>query len=169
VLASAILVTPSRDLAERVSAEIARRVETLSRAPIIAQSLASRSGAVIVSISTKPRRRQRLRRRAPCLLLRDPGHGWAESATRAASSWAKARSRLLGDYVAGPSHVMPTGGTARSPRLNVLDFVKITSVIGLDPRAAAELSRAASVLARAEALTAHAAAAEARIARESAR
>ena len=61
---------------------------------------------------------------------------------------------------------MPTGGTARfaSP-LNVLDFVKITSLIGLDPAAASELSRVAAVLARAEALTAHAAAAEARIGR----
>jgi histidinol dehydrogenase len=71
---------------------------------------------------------------------------------------------VLGDYVAGPSHVMPTGGTARfaSP-LNVLDFVKITSLIGLAPRAASELSETAAILARAEALTAHAAAAEARV------
>ncbi len=61
---------------------------------------------------------------------------------------------------------MPTGGTARyaSP-LNVLDFVKITSVIGLDAAAAQSLSETAAVLARAEALTAHAAAAEARIRR----
>jgi len=73
---------------------------------------------------------------------------------------------VLGDYVAGPSHVMPTGGTARfaSP-LNVLDFVKITSLVGLEARAASELSEVAAVLAHAEALTAHAAAAEARVGR----
>jgi histidinol dehydrogenase len=61
---------------------------------------------------------------------------------------------------------MPTGGTARfaSP-LNVLDFVKITSLIALEAGAAAELSKTAAILARAEALTAHAAAAEARIER----
>ncbi len=171
VLASAILVTPSRDLAERVSAEIARRVETLSRAPIIAQSLASRSGAVIVAdLDEAFAVANDYAAEHLCLLLRDPW-AWLSKVRNAGGVFLGESSfEVLGDYVAGPSHVMPTGGTARfaSP-LNVLDFVKITSVIGLDPRAAAELSRAASVLARAEALTAHAAAAEARIARESAR
>lgn len=171
VLASAILVTPSRDLAERVSAEIARRVETLSRAPIIAQSLASRSGAVIVAdLDEAFAVANDYAAEHLCLLLRDPW-AWLGKVCNAGGVFLGESSfEVLGDYVAGPSHVMPTGGTARfaSP-LNVLDFVKITSVIGLDPRAAAELSRAASVLARAEALTAHAAAAEARIARESAR
>ena len=70
---------------------------------------------------------------------------------------------VLGDYVAGPSHVMPTGGTARfaSP-LNLLNFVKITSLIGLDKASAIELSAPAQLLARAESLDAHAAAAELR-------
>ncbi|RLC54652.1 MAG: histidinol dehydrogenase, partial [Chloroflexota bacterium] len=70
---------------------------------------------------------------------------------------------VLGDYVAGPSHVMPTGGTARfaSP-VNVLDFVKITSIIALDAETAARLCPAAARIARAESLTAHAAAATAR-------
>ncbi|MEL7675050.1 MAG: histidinol dehydrogenase [Chloroflexota bacterium] len=171
VLASAILVTPSRDLAERVSAEIARRVETLSRAPIIAQSLASRSGAVIVAdLDEAFAVANDYAAEHLCLLLRDPWTWLGRVRNAGGVFLGESSFEVLGDYVAGPSHVMPTGGTARfaSP-LNVLDFVKITSVIGLDPRAAAELSRAASVLARAEALTAHAAAAEARIARESAR
>ena len=68
---------------------------------------------------------------------------------------------VLGDYVAGPSHVMPTGGTAHfaSP-LNVMDFVKISSIIALDETTGQELSRVASIIARAEGLTAHAAAAD---------
>ncbi|MBI3958430.1 MAG: histidinol dehydrogenase, partial [Chloroflexi bacterium] len=72
---------------------------------------------------------------------------------------------VLGDYVAGPSHVMPTGGTARfaSPA-NVLDFVKIISVIGLNERALAAIGPAAVVLAQAEGLTAHAAAVKRRLA-----
>ena len=72
---------------------------------------------------------------------------------------------LLGDYVAGPSHIMPTGGTARfaSP-LNVLDFVKISSVIGLDPPTAEVLSGTAADLADLEHLTAHASAARGRVA-----
>ncbi|MEK7785260.1 MAG: histidinol dehydrogenase, partial [Chloroflexota bacterium] len=63
---------------------------------------------------------------------------------------------VLGDYVAGPSHVMPTGGTARfaSP-LNVLDFVRLTNVISLDAATASTLSPVAARLARAESLTAH--------------
>lgn len=70
---------------------------------------------------------------------------------------------MLGDYVAGPSHVMPTGGTARfaSP-LNVLDFVRITSLIFLDAATAAQLSPIAAALARAESLDGHANAAELR-------
>ncbi len=70
---------------------------------------------------------------------------------------------VLGDYVAGPSHTMPTGGTARfaSP-LNVFDFVRITSLIELDEATAAALAPAAAALARAEGLTAHAAAADRR-------
>jgi histidinol dehydrogenase len=64
---------------------------------------------------------------------------------------------VLGDYVAGPSHVMPTSSTARfaSP-LNVLDFVKITSIIQLDDATSARLSPIAAQIAQAEGLTAHA-------------
>jgi histidinol dehydrogenase len=69
----------------------------------------------------------------------------------------------LGDYAAGPSHIMPTGGTARfaSP-LSVLDFVKITSIIELDLQTAQELCDCVCRFAQAESLTAHAAAARAR-------
>ena len=71
---------------------------------------------------------------------------------------------VLGDYVAGPSHVMPTGGSARfaSP-LNVLDFIKISSVIGLEKESAKSLNWIAAELANLEGLTAHAAAAGARL------
>jgi len=165
VLASAILVTPSRALAERVSAEIAQRLETLSRAPIIAQSLAARSGAVIVAdLAEAFAVANDYAAEHLCLLVREPWTCLGRVRNAGGVFLGESSFEVLGDYVAGPSHVMPTGGTARfaSP-LNVLDFVKITSVIGLDPRAAGELSKAAAVLARAEALTAHAAAAEARI------
>ena len=63
---------------------------------------------------------------------------------------------VLGDYLAGPSHVMPTGGSARfaSP-LSVLDFVKIISLIALDEKTAREISSTAATLAEAEGLDAH--------------
>jgi histidinol dehydrogenase len=63
---------------------------------------------------------------------------------------------VLGDYIAGPSHVMPTGRSARfSSPLNVLDFVKFISIIELDENTSAELSVAAARIAQAESLTAH--------------
>jgi histidinol dehydrogenase len=64
---------------------------------------------------------------------------------------------VMGDYIAGPSHVMPTGGTARfaSP-LNVWDFIRIISVVGLDEPTAARLGAQADIIARAEQLNAHA-------------
>jgi len=70
---------------------------------------------------------------------------------------------VLGDYIAGPSHVMPTGGSARfaSP-LNALDFVKITSLIALDDASSRALSPLAAEFASMEGLTAHAAAARQR-------
>jgi histidinol dehydrogenase len=66
--------------------------------------------------------------------------------------------------VAGPSHVMPTGGSARfSSPLNVLDFVRITSLIALDPETTRLIAPVAARIAEAEALTGHAAAAKARV------
>ncbi len=167
VLASAILVTPSRALAERVAAEVERRAAVLSRAEIIAQSLSSRSGAVIVrDLEQAFEVANDYAAEHLCLLVANPWD-WVGQVRNAGGVFLGETSfEVLGDYVAGPSHVMPTGGTARfaSP-LNVLDFVKITSLVGLERRAASELSEVAAVLARAEALTAHAAAAEARIGR----
>jgi histidinol dehydrogenase len=71
---------------------------------------------------------------------------------------------ILGDYVAGPSHVMPTGGSARfrSP-LGVGDFLKLTSVASLSDEDLKKLGPAAATIARAEGLTAHARAVEARL------
>ena len=71
---------------------------------------------------------------------------------------------VLGDYVAGPSHVLPTGGTARfSSPLNIMDFVKFINTIAVDRSSLKQLGKAASVLARAEGLDAHARAVERRM------
>ena len=98
-----------------------------------------------------------------CLLVEDPW-SWIGKVRNAGGVFLGEHSyEVLGDYVAGPSHVMPTGGTARfaSP-LNLLNFVKITSLIGLEKRGASELSEPAQRLAKAESLDAHAAAAQLR-------
>ena len=166
VMASAILLTPSRRLAEAVAVEVARRTETLSRAEIVVQSMRKRSGTVIVDdLAQAFDVANEYAAEHLCLLVNDPWR-WIGKVRNAGGIFLGEDSfEALGDYVAGPSHVMPTGGTARfaSP-LNVLDFVKITSIIGLSGDIA-ELSRAAATLAYAEKLTAHAAAAEARLSR----
>jgi histidinol dehydrogenase len=73
-------------------------------------------------------------------------------------------SETLGDYCAGPNHVLPTSGTARfSSPLGVYDFQKRTSLIGVSRQGAASLGRIAAVLANGEGLQAHARAAEYRI------
>ncbi len=161
-LASAILLTPDRALAEAVQVAVARQIESLSRAEIIAQSLARRGGIVITpDLSIAAALADEYAPEHLCLSVDDPQR-LAETIRNAGGLFVGERSfEVLGDYVAGPSHVMPTGGTARfaSP-LNVLDFVKITSLIALDADSSATLSRLAVELARAELLTAHAAAAE---------
>jgi len=70
---------------------------------------------------------------------------------------------VLGDYVAGPSHVMPTGGTARfNSGLGIHSFVKIMPVVALSNAVSSQITAGASAIARAEGLTAHAEAAEIR-------
>jgi histidinol dehydrogenase len=164
VLATAILLTPSRRLAEAVQVEVARQLAGLSRQDIAATSLAGQGGIVLTpDLETAVRLADEYAPEHLCLSVREP-EVWAGRIRYAGGLFLGEHSfEVLGDYVAGPSHVMPTGGTARfaSP-LNVLDFIKITSVFALDADTAGRLGPTAACLARAESLTAHAAAAEAR-------
>jgi histidinol dehydrogenase len=99
-----------------------------------------------------------------CLAVSDPWR-WAEKITSAGGLFLGEHSfEVLGDYIAGPSHVMPTGGSARfaSP-LNVWDFVHIVSLVALNPETAASIGPAAVEIARAEKLEAHAQAATFRL------
>jgi histidinol dehydrogenase len=71
---------------------------------------------------------------------------------------------VLGDYVAGPSHVLPTGGTARfSSPLNTMDFIKLIDLVNIDKASLKQLGQAASTIARAEGFEAHARAVEKRL------
>jgi histidinol dehydrogenase len=165
VLASAILLTPDHELAHRVQSQVARQIEDLSRAKIIAQSLVQRSGIVVTpDLDSAAGLANDYAPEHLCLSVADP-RALANQIQNAGGLFLGERSfEVLGDYVAGPSHVMPTGGTARfaSP-LNVLDFVKISSVIELDAATSRQIGPLAAEFARAEGLTAHAAAAEKRM------
>lgn len=165
VLASAILLTPSKQLAEAVQVEVGRQMETLPRADIVAQSLKDRSGIVLTRDLDEAVELSNLY--GPehlCLAVKDPW-AWSDKVTSAGGIFMGEYSfEVLGDYIAGPSHVMPTSGTARfaSP-LNVWDFVHIISLIGLNESAGKELSKTAALIARTEGLEAHARSADNRI------
>ena len=155
---AAILVTPSRTLAEAVQVEIGRQIESLSRADIIAESMQYQGGAVICDSLEDAISLSNLY--APehlCLHVTNPWSlvGLVENA--GGVFLGEHAYEVLGDYTAGPTHVMPTMGTARfaSP-LNIRDFTKVISLFGLSEAEAAAIAPAAQRLAEEEGLTAHA-------------
>ncbi len=164
LLASAILLTPDKNLADAVQVEVARQLENLSRADLIAQSLQNQGGIVLTpDLAAAALLANQYAPEHLCLAVEKPQE-LADLIRHSGGLFIGEYSfEVLGDYVAGPSHVMPTSGTARfaSP-LNVLDFVKINSIIQLDADTGKKLSRAAAEIAKAETLTAHTAAARQR-------
>lgn len=172
VLASAILLTPSRALAEAVQIEIARQIENLERADTIAISLARGGGIVVTAdLIEACRLASDYAAEHTCLAVKtDLVDQCIDQIAHGGGLFIGEYSfEVLGDYVTGPSHVMPTGGSARftSP-LNVLDFLKINSIIQLDPATAEWLSPHAQRIAQAEQLDGHANAAAKRMRNDSA-
>jgi histidinol dehydrogenase len=164
VQASAILLTTDPSLAKDVAAEIERQVNLLSRKEIIQASIENAGGIVLVeTLDQAAKLANEYGAEHLCLSVKKPELLMQKINNAGGFFLGDHSFEVLGDYIAGPSHVMPTGGTARfaSP-LNVMDFVKISSVIGLDNQTAAQLSKTAAELADLEYLTAHAAAARAR-------
>ena len=164
VLASAILLTPSQKLSAAVQAEVSIRIEDLPRAAILAESLSNRSGIVLTrDLGEAVELANAYAPEHLCLSVQDPW-AWSDKIDAAGGIFmGESSCEVLGDYIAGPSHVMPTSGTARfaSP-LNVWDFVHLISLVALAPAASARLSEQAAILARAELLEAHARAADER-------
>lgn len=165
LLASGILITPSQTLIEKVQVEIAKQLEERSRAEIIVASLEHRGGAVLTRDLDEAV--QLANEYAPehlGLSVSEPWR-WVEKVNHAGGVFMGEHSfEVLGDYLAGPSHVMPTGGSARfaSP-LNVWDFVKIVSLVALDVDTVQRVGPIAATLAQSEGLDAHANAARLRL------
>jgi len=164
-MASPILLTTSPELAERVADELMEQLPGLERRAIALAAFENNGGIVIVP--DLERAMALANEYAPehlCLLVRDP---WAlVPLVRNAGGVfiGEASAEVMGDYVAGPSHTMPTSGTARfSSPINVEEFLKVISLFGLNDRAVRELGPAAQTLAEAEGLTAHAAAVRRRL------
>ena len=164
-LAQSILLAPDESYMRQVHEAMQRLLPALPRAAIIAKSLAGR-GAFIHTRSMQEAC-EIANRIAPEHLeisSREP-HRWEPLLRHAGAIFLGAyTSESLGDYCAGPNHVLPTSGTARfSSPLSVYDFQKRSSLIEVSEAGAQKLGRIASVLAHGEGLQAHARAAEMRL------
>jgi histidinol dehydrogenase len=163
-LATALLITPSARLAEAVQAEVTRQASSLARQEIIEASLAGQGAILLVAdLDEALALADEYAPEHLCLLVSDPWSLVGRVRNAGGIFVGEGSSEALGDYVVGPSHAMPTRGTARfaSP-LHLGDFCKVTSVFAVGDAAAQRLAPAAQTIAQAEGLTAHAAAVAAR-------
>ncbi|GAB3286590.1 histidinol dehydrogenase [Parahaliea aestuarii] len=163
--AQSILLCPDAAYLDAVAGSIERLLPTMERADIIRASLQGR-GAMILTrdLAEAVDISNRLAPEHLELSVADPDALLPSITNAGAIFMGRYTTESLGDYCAGPNHVLPTSGTARfSSPLGVYDFQKRSSVIHCSPEGVQELGRVASVLARGEQLTAHARSAEMRL------
>jgi histidinol dehydrogenase len=155
--AQAILMTDDAGLAERVAAAVERQLHVLPRGNIAGASWQT-FGAIILlrSLDEAPRLADRIAAEHLEVATHDPEQLAARIRNAGAIFLGAHTPEVIGDYVAGSNHVLPTARSARfSSGLGVLDFMKRTSILKLDRRALAALAPAAMTLAAAEGLDAH--------------
>ncbi|MCP5017776.1 MAG: histidinol dehydrogenase [Ketobacter sp.] len=163
--AQSILVSPDADFIERVAQSLQELLPTLERESIARVSLKNRGA--LIKVQDLDQAVELINRIAPEhleLSVEDPQTMAQRVRHAGAIFMGRYTAEALGDYCAGPNHVLPTSGTARySSPLGVYDFQKRSSLIMCTPEKASELGKVASVLSRGESLTAHARSAEYRI------
>lgn len=163
--AQPILIATDAAYIDRVEESIAKLLPTLEREQIISASLADR--ALLIEVADLDEAADLSNRIAPEhleLSVEDPVALTEKIKHAGAIFMGRYTAEALGDYCAGPNHVLPTSGTARySSPLGVYDFQKRSSLIMFSANGASEMGKVASVLARGEGLTAHARSAEYRI------
>jgi len=163
-LASVILITTSADMADQVDEEIETQLGKLRRRSTIKKAI---DAGMVVFVDDMAQAVELVNLFAPehLSIMTSNASALVRKIRNAGCIFVGANSPVvLGDYVAGPSHVLPTGGSARfgSP-VGVADFLKVTNVVALDKPGMRRLSRAAVVIAKAEGLDAHAQAVEKRL------
>ena len=163
--AQSILVSPDAAFLDRVAASIDKLLPTLEREAIARTSLLGRGA--LIQVADMAQAIDVANRIAPEhleLSVENPEQYLPQIRHAGAIFMGRYTAEALGDYCAGPNHVLPTSGTARfSSPLGVYDFQKRSSIIYCSAEGASELGKVASVLARGESLTAHARSAEYRI------
>ncbi|PSL14607.1 histidinol dehydrogenase [Marinobacterium halophilum] len=163
--AQSILLCPDADYIDQVEASINKLLPTMERREIIEISLQNR--AALIKVADMEQGTALSNRIAPEhleLSVADPEAMLPQIHHAGAIFMGRYTAEALGDYCAGPNHVLPTSGTARfSSPLGVYDFQKRSSLIMFSADGASEMGKVASVLARGESLTAHARSAEYRI------
>ena len=164
-MASAILVTDSDDLVNAIESELDAQISSNPRADTIRHSL-ERQGCIVLvdDFNEAVAVANRIAPEHLCLMVADPW-AWAGHIKNAGGLFLGEFSpEVMGDYIAGPSHVMPTGGTARfSSALSVHHFLRTMPVVGLSPQRFFALGSAAVRIAEAEGLPGHAGAVQARL------
>jgi histidinol dehydrogenase len=160
-LAQAILLTPDATLLAAVAASAQRQIATMPRRPIIEASFANRGALIKVrDLDEACTIANRIAPEHLELAVADPDALLPKIRHAGAIFMGHHTSEALGDYCAGPNHVLPTGRTARfSSPLGVYDFQKRSSVLRMSAAAAQTLGRVAATLAKGEGLAAHAASA----------
>ena len=163
--AQAILLSPDADFLDQVQASIERQIKEMPRQDIIRASLTARGALIHVSDMDDAIKITNYIAPEHLELSVDDAPAMAKSIRHAGAIFmGRYTAEALGDYCAGPNHVLPTSRTARfSSPLGVYDFQKRSSLIGCSLAGASELGKLASVLARGEGLVAHACSAEYRI------
>jgi len=162
--AQSILLCPDKAFLDRVADSISRLVDTLPRRDVIRSSLENRGA--LIHVRDVEEACMIANRIAPehLELSVDEPEQWVDSIRHAGAIFlGRYTCEALGDYCAGPNHVLPTSGTARfSSPLGVYDFQKRTSLIQVSAAGASRLGETASILAKGEGLDAHARSAESR-------
>ncbi|MGQ9426166.1 histidinol dehydrogenase [Gilvimarinus sp. F26214L] len=163
--AQSILISPDGEFLRQVADSLEKLVPTLQREEITRKSLAGRGALIqVAGVDEALTLSNRIAPEHLELSVEDPEALLPQVRNAGAIFMGRYTAEALGDYCAGPNHVLPTSGTARfSSPLGVYDFQKRSSVIYCSPEAASRLGRVASVLARSESLEAHARSAEYRV------
>lgn len=163
--AQSILISPDAKFLDAVEASIHKLLPTMERAEIIEAAMGTRAAMIqVADLSQAAEVSNRIAPEHLELSVEDPEALCEEIRHAGAIFMGRYTAEALGDYCAGPNHVLPTSGTARfSSPLGVYDFQKRSSLIGFSASGADRMGRVASVLARGEGLTAHARSAEYRI------